>query len=178
MILQDKIKQYEDCYDYRIMPQVPIIVKTNMRNYDRIIKHINNSSIYDFNDIASNTLFASIKEIEGALFGFYSHGEYTFVLRNDLVEDSPIFYNNKIQTISSVVSSLLTNNFMKHFLASDNQPNVSGEIIFSSLTFPVPNINEAINLLILKQKECKRNTIDFILNAELKKLHEDDPKNF
>ena len=179
MTLKDKIKLYEDCYDFRIMPQVPIIVKANMRNYDRIIRNLDIPFPKEFNDIASNSLFASIKEIEGALFGYYFNGEYIFVLRNDLVQDSPVFYNNKVQTVSSVITSLLTNNFVKHFLAADEQPNVSGEVIFSAMTYPVPSIPEAINLLVLKQKECKRNAIDAILISELHKLHDGtNPKDF
>lgn len=163
-----KFLEYEQNYDYRIMSKVPVMVKCSIRNFDRLTRKLDKPFCKEFIDITSNAMFNAIKEIEGALFGYHYAGEFIFVLRNDVNKSAGVFYNNKIQKISSVISSLMTNSFIKFYLAADTQPDIVGDAVFDVLVFGVPSVTESVNYVLAKQQESINLALNEIIKNELR----------
>jgi len=165
MSLQEKQKHYEEIYDYQITPGLPIVVRANGNNFQRLTRNIIKPYLPELGEILINTMFHSVMELEGAVFAYQYNDEISFLIHS---EDA---YNNKIQRILSVVSGQLALNFMKNLLASDDPPDLIGEALFSCIVFPVPSREEAVNYFLLKQRECRAIAINSAAEAELIKIH-------
>jgi len=165
MLLLDKIKHYEEIYDYEITPGLPIIARANGRHFSKITRNIVKPYSPELGNILQNTMLYSAMEIEGAVFGYQYNDEVSFLLHS---EDA---YNNKIQKIISVVAGLTSLNFIKNLFASDDPPDLIGEALFDCTVFPLPSLEEASNYFILKQKECRSVAIANAAESELTKIH-------
>lgn len=161
----DRQNSYELAYDYKITNHLPIIIHLNGRNFGRLTKSLERPYSPTLLNIFGNTIFQSILEIEGAIFGFQYSDNFIFILRNDRSSEDQPWFQNKIQKIVSVSSSIVSVNFFKNVLASDIELN--GDPIFDSKVFSLPSLNEVINNLILKQKLCIQNSIFRAAQTEL-----------
>ena len=170
--LSERLKKYEDAYNYIILSKLPIIVRAEIRNFSRLTKKIKDPYSIELSRIIRETMFSSVKDIEGAIFS-YNHGsEINFILRIVDVKSSQDFYGNKIQKIGSVVGSICSNNFMKNFLASDDPPDLIGEAIFEVVTFPLPSISEVMNYLLLRQRLAEQSSTLLAVEHEMLKLYD------
>jgi hypothetical protein len=164
--LQERQEHYEESYDYKIIPNLPIVIKSSIRNFDVVTKNIKNPYSKELYSILQNSLLYTVKEIDGAVFAYAYNGEFSIVITND-INSNKIFCKNKIQEISSTVSSLLTSAFNKYYFASDNPPDIIGDVIFKTKSFALPSINETVNYLILKQGQCNYHNISYVSYFEL-----------
>ena len=105
----ERIKKYEEAYDQKIMPRLPIIVSCGIRNFAKLSKNFPKPYCESISNILQKTLYYSIMEIEPAIFGYTFSGEISFVLKND---DETTWLNNNIQDINSTITSLLSSNFI------------------------------------------------------------------
>ena len=53
-------------------------------------------------DIMATTLIETVKQIDGAVFGYQQSDEITFVLRNDWTNDTDPWFSNRVQKIISM----------------------------------------------------------------------------
>lgn len=160
----DRHESYKEAYNYKILNNLPVIIQINGRNFSRLTKKLSRPYCKTLLNILSNTLYQSILEIEGAVFGFQYSDDFIFVLKNDRNPEDQPWYQNCIQKIASVSSSIISVNFLKNVLASNIE--LDGDPIFESDVFAVPSIGEAINHLILKQKLCINDAIYRAAQAE------------
>jgi len=165
MYLLEKQQHYEDIFDYEITSGLPIIVKLNGRHFSKITRNIVKPYSPELGNILHNTMFHSIVEIEGAVFGYQFNDEVLFLLRS---EDA---YNNRIQKLNSVASGLTALNFIKNLFAADDPPDLIGEALFECLVFPVPSVDEAITYFETKQNICWHIAVNNAAEAELTKIH-------
>ncbi len=113
------------------------------------------------------------EKIEGCVFAYTQSDEASFVVLNDQSQESVPWFGNRIQKMTSIVSSIFT----AHFNAL-----MSGPIAyFDSRVFAVPNLLEVSNYLVWRQQDATRNSVQLssfygIANkigkkTALKKLH-------
>jgi tRNA(His) 5'-end guanylyltransferase len=119
--------------------------------------------------ILQETMFLTVKDLESATFGYHQHGEISFILKQ-IDEESPDPYGNKIQDINSIISSLITMNFMKQYMASDDPPDIIGDAVFKTITFNTPSVSEAINYLIGQQYLCHKTAVSIVAEEEISRL--------
>jgi tRNA(His) 5'-end guanylyltransferase len=120
-------------------------------------------------EVMAHTMLSVISEIDGGVFGYQQSDEITFVIRNDQSLTSEPWYGNRIQKISSVTASMTTLFFQQHLSKLETELNLSGNAFFDARVFAVPNIGEAANVLLWRQKDCIRNAVTGAAQAVLTK---------
>jgi tRNA(His) 5'-end guanylyltransferase len=168
--LKDRIDSYREASDYKILNRLPIIICVNGRAFSKLTSLIDKPYCTKF---AEGMLSATLKlcmEIEGALFAYQHNDEIIIVARNDQSLETAAWYDNKIQKICSVVSSIATTHFKNYIGSSDL--NLIGDPVFSAQVFAVPTISEAINTIVYKQQQNFHTSIQLACFYELLKRHD------
>lgn len=166
--LADRQKNYEVPYEYIITRRLPIIIRVEGRNFGRICRNLKKPYEPLLLEAFVNTALSMISEMDGSIFCYSFSDQLIFVLRNDQNFISDAWYNNKVQDIVSIVSSLCTYYFHQEVVKTNLE--LLGPTIFRTKIFALPSITEVVNHLIWKQQQCIRNAINkstqFILNKE------------
>src|SRR5271170_4068863 len=103
-------------------------------------------------ELMCGTMIKLAQEIDGAVFLYSFNDEIIVISRNDQNNDTGAWYDNNVQKIVSVAASIATLEFNR--LAGINDVQLFGAPVFLAKTFVVPNIVEAINVLVAKQQQC------------------------
>src|ERR1700710_1393213 len=138
---------YENASDFQLLPKVPVIIKVGGRGFKTLTKSLNRPFDEKLINVFKNTLLNTIQNIDGAVFGFQYSDSFLFVLRNDRSYEDIPWYQNKIQEISGIVSSMVTINFFKNLIREDDLNELDGDAIFRSKVFLLPSVNEVTNYL-------------------------------
>jgi tRNA(His) 5'-end guanylyltransferase len=168
--LKDRIDSYKEASDHKILNRLPLIICVNGRAFSKLTSLINKPYCTKF---AEGMLSATLKlcmEVEGSLFGYQHNDEILIVARNDQSLETEPWYDNKIQKICSITSSIATTHFQKYVNSTDLS--LMGDPLFTSQVFAVPTIGEAINTLVYKQQQNFHNSIQFACFYELLKKHD------
>lgn len=160
----ERHRSYRDAYDYKIIGRLPILVRTDIRSGHRLLSKLERPYSNRFINLMANTMLQTISEIDGAIFGYHFADEITYVL---IPGDEP-WFDNRIQKLSSIISSLTSVNFFKFMLADNLE--LDGDVIFDAQVFAVPSLNEVINNLILQQQDCMQGAISLASQSELSKI--------
>jgi tRNA(His) 5'-end guanylyltransferase len=158
----ERIQKYQEAHDYKIMPRLPIVIISQIRNFGKISKNLPKPYCESLSEIIQNTLYHSIMEIEPASFGYTFAGEISIILNND---DSNTWLNNNVQDINSTVTSLISTNFIKNYFAHDNSPDILGSVVFVTNVFPCPSITEMFNYLIWRQSACLQQSLSLAIDS-------------
>lgn len=148
--LKERLQNYKDLNDVKLMARLPIIVVINGRSFNKLTSLLDKPFCHDFSESMISTMDYLCKQIDGVVFGYYHNDEICLIIRNDQTPDTQPWCDNKLQKINSLTSSMATLKFNQ--AASANQLNLLNDAIFYSTVFTVPNISEAINTLIFKQQ--------------------------
>lgn len=170
LTLKDRIASYIDTSTFKLLNRLPIIITINGRSFSKITSLLEKPFALSFAECICSTLFKLSHEIEGAVFGYSFNDEIIIIARNDQHLDTSPWYDNNIQKISSVVSSMATLHFNNY--ANSIDLNLMGEPVFSTNIFNVPNITEAINVMIYKQQQNIQNSVHFACFYELLKKYD------
>jgi tRNA(His) 5'-end guanylyltransferase len=109
-------------------------------------------------------------ETEGAIFAYQHNDEIIIITRNDQNQDTVPWYENRLQKICSITSSIATQHF--NMFSSNTELNLLGDALFTSQVFVVPNIAEAINTIIYKQQHNFYTAIQYSCFYELIKKYD------
>jgi tRNA(His) 5'-end guanylyltransferase len=159
--LKDRINSYQDNTDYKLLNKLPIIITINGRNFRKVTGLIQKPYSLDFCSLMEQTSMYMVKEIEGCCFCYTFNDEINFIVRNDQTISTLPWYNNKIQSICSLVSSSASINFVKSL--NKHSIKLNGDPVFIANVFTVPHIQEVINYLIFKQNQAKTIAIKNII---------------
>lgn len=168
--LKDRIASYQEASDYKLLNRVPLVISINGRGFAKGTELLDKPFCPKFAECILSTTLRMCNEIEGALFAYQYNDEIVILARNDQTPDTTPWYDNRLQKICSVTSSVATMHFNKCAGAIDL--NLSGEPIFNSHVFMVPNIMEAINTMIYKQQSNFHSSIQFACFYELLKKYD------
>lgn len=159
MNLSDRIKNYEKAYDIYMPSRLPVIIRVDGKGFSKFTKSIKASKPFDkfFSGAMAQTMKHAAEKIEGCIFAFTQSDEITFVVENDQSYESTPWFGNRIQKITSVVSSFVTAAFNQEALNyfEGNAPLA----YFDARVFVVPTWRECINVLIWRQNDATKNSI-------------------
>lgn len=164
--LSDRQKSYEKDYDYSITNRIPVIVRVDGRGFTKLTRDVPKPFCYKTSSAMAYSMFESIKQIDSSIIGYTQSDEITFVLWNKNIE-SDSWFNNRVQKIGSIVSSMVTYYFNEYVKSSDEPPNIKGPAFFDARVFALPNATEVINNLIFRQQDCKVNAVTSAAKAEM-----------
>src|SRR5579885_2597184 len=170
MKLKDRIESYQSVTDHKLMARVPIIVSVNGRAFSRLTQLLDKPFCPKFSECIISTMLRLCSEVDGALFAYQFNDEINLVMRNDQNPDTNPWYDNRLQKICSVTSSIATVHF--NDCATRINLNMTGDPTFTSEVFTVPNVAEAINTLVYKQQHNFYTSIQFACFYELLKKYD------
>jgi tRNA(His) guanylyltransferase len=170
--LADRISGYQAIADTKLLSRVPIIISVNGRSFSKITSLLDKPFCPKVSECILNTMLRLCTDIEGALFAYQYNDEIVIVARNDQSNETIPWFDNRVQKICSITSSIATLHFNRCANAVDL--NLMGEAIFASQVFVVPNIMEATNTLVYKQQNNFQTSIQFACFYELLNKYDKD----
>lgn len=163
--LKERIESYQNSCDYKLLSKVPLAVNINGRSFSKLTSFLEKPYCPKFAECMLSTTLRLCSDIDGVLFAYQHNDNIVIILRNDQNPDTSPWYDNKIQKICSVTSSIATVHFNDCAIAIDL--NLTGDPIFTSQVFAVPTISEAINTIIYHQQNNFHSSIQFACHYEL-----------
>lgn len=167
MNLSSRQEEYQSVSDISLTKRLPVIIRCDGKNFSRVTRKAEKPYDPLIQDCMSKAMLFAVADMQGAVFAYTQSDEITFILRNDQSLDSEPWFQNRIQKISSIASSLVTYGFSKAFNELPKKPSLQGDLLFDTRVFVVPSIIEAVNNLIWRQKDCLRNAIALASQVEL-----------
>jgi tRNA(His) guanylyltransferase len=170
--LSDRQKKYEEAYNYTILPKLPVVVRAEVRNFPRLTRNLEKPYCPELWRIMRETMFSTVMEIDGAVFSYCHGAEMSFIIYGADEKDSPDFYSNNIQNMGTIISSLCSINFMKHFLSSDDPPDILGEAVFKVKVTGIPSTTETMDYLLWRQQIAVSNAVSIAIETEMSKIYD------
>lgn len=170
MKLKDRIESYQESYNFKLLNRVPLIICLNGRGFSRVTSLLEKPYCGEFAESMLSTTLKLCGEVEGSLFGYQYHDEIVIVVRNDQNPETVPWYDNKLQKICSITSSIASLHFNTYIKNKDLS--LIGDSLFTSQVFVVPNMAEAVNALIYKQQQNFHLSIQFACFYELLKKYD------
>jgi tRNA(His) 5'-end guanylyltransferase len=167
--LRERVESYSDLTDQKLMRKLPIIVVLNGRSFKKTTSLLTKPFCPVFAEAMCAVMIKLSQEIDGTTFAYSFNDEIVLVVRNDQTPETGAWYDNRIQKIVSVSASIATFEFNR--IAKINEMQTLGDPIFSAQTFTVPNITEAINVLVAKQQQAFHTALSMACFYELLKNH-------
>ncbi len=158
---------YENASDFQLLPRIPIVIKVGGRGFKTLTRSLDRPFDVKLVNVFKNTLLNTIQNIDGAIFGFQYSDNFLFVLRNDRSFEDVPWYQNKIQEITGIVSSMVSVNFFKNLMLEDELNELDGDAIFRSKVFALPSVNESANYIIWHQQLCMGDAIFRAAQSEI-----------
>lgn len=168
--LKDRIESYRSVSDVKLLEKLPIIISVKGRNFSKTTSLLEKPFDSKFAECMFSTMSQLCMEIEGAFFAYQHNDEITIITRNDQSQDTNAWFDNKIQKISSVCSSIATIHLNK--CATYIKLELMESPIFSAETFATPTLAEAINTMIYLQQQNFMSSIQLASFYELLKKYD------
>jgi tRNA(His) guanylyltransferase len=170
--LKDRVESYQDQTDYKLLNKLPIVIIINGRSFNKVTSLLDKPYSDKFSECMLATTLKVCSEVEGAVFAYQHNDEIVVVARNDQSMETAPWFDNKLQKISSITSSIATLQFNTYLSSLDL--NLMSDPCFYSTVFTVPNISEAINTIIYKQQQNFHTSLQLSCFYELLKKYDKD----
>lgn len=168
--LRDRVQSYQDAADHKLLARLPLIICVNGRNFAKSTELLDKPYCAKFTECMLSSMLKLCSEIDGTLFAYHFNDEIVLVSMNDQTVNTAPWYDNKIQKICSATSAIATQHFNK--CAEAVSLDIVGDPIFTSQVFVVPNVFEAINILVYKQQANFHTSIQSACFYELLKKYD------
>lgn len=149
--LKERMSSYEELTDTKLISKLPVITVVNGRSFKKTTSLIAKPYSQKFMDAMCALMVKMFQEIDGTVIGYCFNDEIVLISRNDYNINTMPYCSNNIQKIVSTISSVATIEF--HKILQNTNINILGDATFTCKSFAVPNINEAVNLLVYKQQQ-------------------------
>lgn len=148
--LKDRIENYLSHSDLKLLPKLPLIISLNMRNASRATQLLTKPYDEQFAEAMLHTTLQLCLQVEGVSFAYAFNDQISLLCRNDQHDNTNPWLDNRVQHIVSICSGIATLNFNRYI--NQMSLNLTGDCLFSSQVFEVPNLTEAINTFIYFQQ--------------------------
>ena len=156
--LADRMKMYEDVESKRrFMPFLPVIARLDGKNFSRWTKGL----ARPFDDRLSQLFINSTERLieeTNACIGYTQSDEVSLIFYSDKIK-SQIFFDGRIQKMTSILASILTAKFSRAALRMPEKDHHPGFALFDCRVWQVPTLEEAANYLLSREQDATRNSI-------------------
>ncbi len=165
----DRMKEYENVFDYKITKKLPIIIRLDGRGFSKLTKKLCKPN-YDFLELMAKATKDVASDIEGCVLGYTQSDEVTLLIKNDQSLISTPWFGNRIQKMVSIAAAEMTYAFNKRLMEDEHKfVNVVGKAVFDARAFTVPNVDEIVNVILWRVKDCEKNAISMVVYDLLSK---------
>ncbi len=147
--LKERALSYENAYNVFLTRRLPLIICLNGRGFRKTLSLVAKPHSPEYTEVLSKTLIKLASDIEGCHMIYSFNDEIIIVCRNDQSLGTEAWYDNNLQKIVSVSSSLASVAFSR--IARDANLPLVGEPVFLAKAFVLPSLTETINYLIYQQ---------------------------
>jgi tRNA(His) guanylyltransferase len=174
----DRMKEYEQCYNYKLPNRSYIIVRLDGVGFSKYTKQFDKP----FDDVLSNVMDSTTVELCKQFqpkLGFTQSDEISLIFTTIDNIDAETIYDGKIQKIASILASFATKSFnfkmlqamtlkyspeeLQTKILSDELPEITAT--FDARVFVIPDITEVYNYFVWRQQDCTRNSISMAASA-------------
>lgn len=154
--LGDRMKGYERAHLSRALPGIPVCARLDGRAFHSWCSDLHRPWDNSFHQIMDRAT-AFLVEQTNAKIGYTQSDEITLIYYADSPE-SQIFFDGKIQKMTSVLASMCTAKFNE---AARLFPDTTHKPLafFDCRVWQVPNLREAVSVLIWREADARRNSI-------------------
>lgn len=149
--LKERMSSYEDTSNYKLLNKLPLVIVINGRNFNKVTSLLEKPYSSELSEVFQSTMLRLCTEIDGCIFSYHYNDEIVFIAKNDQSIDTLPWYDNKLQKINSIATSIATHHFTSYSSVMDI--NFFSDPIFYTSVFTLPNIQETVNFLIYKQQQ-------------------------
>lgn len=154
MTLGDRMKDYENLANFRLMRRLPVMLRIDGWKFSKYTKKLKLEKPFDknFSEAMVSATLATAEKIQGCVLGYTQSDEISLVVRTDQSDETTPWFDNRIAKMASVSASFATGAFNKMIAAEE-------AAAFDCRPFALPNAIEIMNCLIFRQRDCIRNSI-------------------
>ena len=161
MNLSDRMKLYEKVESARrFIPLLPVCIRIDGKAFHSYTRQLEKP----YDERLSNIMVAVTKSLvsqTNAKVGYTQSDEINLVLYSDRIE-SQVFFDGKVQKLVSVLASMTTAEFNSLALVV---PELKGPALFDCRAWSVPTLAEAANVLLWRELDATRNSIQSATRA-------------
>lgn len=173
--LKDKCNYYRELTDYRLLPNAPIIVMIDGKNFSKLVKNKFKKPFDDwFIETMNKTAEHLCKNIQNCVCAFVQSDEISIVIRD--CSETSTYFDGRVCKIQSIVPATATAFFnrelMKYFMSKmyngdpefvnvedmNNFIDNMADYVFDAKVWSVPNYNDAMAWILYRQIDCIRNS--------------------
>jgi tRNA(His) guanylyltransferase len=160
----DRMKGYENVTRHHLIRRMPVILRLDGKAWHTFTRGLDKPYDIDLSIAMGQVSEQLIQEFQGAVIAYTQSDEISIFLRDydKLVSES--WFDNNIQKIVSVASSIATGLFNQYFTKKNNIA------FFDCRAFNLPK-EEVINYFIWRQQDAMRNSVQGLGQAELGSKH-------
>lgn len=174
--LEDKCQYYRSLTDYKVLPNTPIIIMLDGKNFSTLIKNnFKKPFDDDFIDMMNKTTQFLCNNVQGVKFAYTQSDEISLLITDYDTPETDTPFGGRICKLQSILASLATSEFNRWFTlynVFDKRDNWSGvqfaniedDIIklklaqFDCKVWSVPNENDAYAWFLYRQLDCVKNS--------------------
>lgn len=163
----DRMKRYESVSDAILTSRLPKIIRIDGKSFHTYTRGFERP----FDNIMTETWFETAKylcnHIMGAKIAYFQSDELSILINDYEKTDSQSWFNNRVQKIVSVSSSMATAAWNRSMLmrsASRHDGGFSKIALFDSRVFVLPK-EEVANYFIWRQQDCIKNSVNQVANS-------------
>lgn len=163
MILKDlslgeRMKFYEKNFAYsQLVPLLPICVRLDGKAFHSWTRGLKRPYDERLSSLFIDTTKYLLEETNADI-GYTQSDEITLIWKNDNL-NSETYFGGKRDKIVSITSSMCTYYFNYTIMPYNLSEKLGKPALFDSRCFQVPNLTEAVNLLIWREQDATRNSI-------------------
>lgn len=154
--LSEKCNYYRSLTDYKLIPNLPVIIMLDGRSFSKVIKK-RFSLPFDkrFIDMMDFTAKKLCAEIEGCRLAYVQSDEISLFLEDYKTIKSNSFFGYRLTKVLSIAASIATGYFNRELwkIYPEADP-----IQFDCKAWNVPNLNDVYAWFLHRQNDCVRNS--------------------
>lgn len=155
--LGDRMKFYEKLNDKELIPILPICVRIDGRAFHSFCHDLKKPYDIRLSETMKSTTRWLVEETN-ACIGYTQSDEMTLIYYTNNW-DSQVFFNGNYQKFISILASMTTLIFNEYLEVFDLKEKKKRRPMFDARVWNVPNKEEAVNLLIWREQDATRNSI-------------------
>lgn len=163
-------ENYELIYTSQKFPRrMYLMVRCDGKAFHTFTKRFNKP----FDDTLANAMnqaaIGLAKHSGSPVFGYVQSDEISFVFTDFETNQKQAWFDNEIQKIVSICSSMVTSHFMSEMAKLDIEANA----YFDCKAWVIGDYNEVLNTFIWRQDDCVKNSISMVAQSKFstKQLH-------
>lgn len=166
--LGDRMKAYENCFKHFIPKNHPVIIRVDGKSFHTLTRGLEKPFDEKFIECMEGTARYLLKNVQCCKMAYIQSDEISLLLDDRATEGTEPFFNNNLNKMISISSSMATYRFNKFA-----NPMIDREGMFDSRAFILSD-EEVPNYFIWRMRDWERNSLQMVARSKYsaKELHQ------